>query len=410
MGPGHNNTWSESGIIESFPEGGPTVLWRTPIGSGYSGPAVAGGKVVVTDFVTEGDFTQSNFERQELPGIERVTCLDENDGSVQWQHENKVTYSISYPAGPRCTPVIEENHVYTLGAEGHLICFRIEDGTIVWERELKQDYQTPSALWGYAAHPLIDADHLITLAGGDGSHVIALNKKTGAEVWRSLSAKEQGYSPPVIIDAGGRRQLIVTSPEFVASVNPATGEKFWSVDYEATSGSIIMTPIQIGEFLFVGGYSNKSLLLKLATDQPGAEVVWTNKARDASSPVNVQPFVDTTSGVMYGMHQNGQMRATRFPEGKLLWETSQPVSERPSGNETAFIVRQADRFWLFNDSGELVIARMTPAGYEEIDRAKVIEPTNKAFNRPVVWSMPAFANQHAYIRNDKEIISVDLSK
>jgi outer membrane protein assembly factor BamB len=410
MGPNRDNTWEDNGIIDSFPEGGPGILWRTPIGSGYSGPAVASGKVVITDLQTDGDFTQSNFERNKLSGTERVLCLDEKDGHLLWKHETPVTYAISYPAGPRCTAVIDEDLVYTLGAEGHLICFRLDSGDVVWERELKSDYKTTSALWGYAGHPLIDGNHLITLAGGEGSHVVALDKKTGEEVWRSLTAKEQGYSPPVIISAAGLRQLVVTSPQFVAAVDPESGKELWSVDYEATSGSIIMTPIQIGDYLYAGGYSNKSLLLKLGSDKPSAEIVWSNKARDAISPVNVQPFLDQENSIMFGMHQNGQMRATQFPEGTLLWETPKPASERPNGNETAFIVRHGDRFWLFNDSGELVIARMTAKGYEEIDRARVIEPTNKAFNRPVVWSMPAFANRHAYIRNDKEIICVDLAR
>lgn len=100
------------------------------------------------------------------------------------------------------------------------------------------------------------------------------------------------------------------------------------------------------------------------------------------------------------------------PNGSVLWATSKPVSERRTSNGTAFIVRQGDtdRYWLFNDSGELIIAKMTVSGYEEIDRVKVIEPTNNGFNRPVVWSMPAYATKRVYIRNDKEIICLDLAK
>jgi hypothetical protein len=96
-----------------------------------------------------------------------------------------------------------------------------------------------------------------------------------------------------------------------------------------------------------------------------------------------------------------------------LWDTSEPVSERPVGTGTAFIVRQGDtgdRYWLFNDSGDLIIARLTPAGYEELDRTHLIEPTNIAFGRDVVWCMPAFANRHMYVRNDNECIAVDLSQ
>jgi hypothetical protein len=171
-----------------------------------------------------------------------------------------------------------------------------------------------------------------------------------------------------------------------------------------------MAPIQVGDYLYVAGYSKKSMLLKLGKDKPTAEVVWKDKARDVPSPVNVQPYLDKENKILYGVDQNGDMRATKLPEGKLIWASAQPISARRTGNGTAFIVKQADRFWLFNENGELIIAKMTADGYQEIDRAKVIKPTNRAFNRPVVWSMPAFANRRAYIRNDEEIICLDLGK
>src|SRR5690606_25611020 len=112
---------------------------------------------------------------------------------------------------------------------------------------------------------------------------------------------------------------------------------------------------------------------------------------------------------MYGFDESGSLMAVAIPSGERLWETPSPVSDRPASNATAFIVRQQDRYWLFNDSGEILIARLSPDGYEELDRAKVIEPTNVAFGRDVVWCMPAFANKKMFVRNDEEIIAVDLS-
>ncbi len=408
MGPGRDNIWTESGIIEKFPDGGPKVLWRTPVAGGYSGPAVAGGRVYVTDYLTSDNVKVDNFQRGEFSGMERVWCLDEATGKELWKKEYPVKYSISYPAGPRCTPLVHEGMVYTLGAEGHLYCFDAENGNVVWSKELKDVYSTKAALWGYAAHPLIDGDKLITLAGGEGSHVVALNRKDGSEIWRSSSAQEQGYSPPLLIEAGGVRQLILARPDAVSSVNPDDGTEYWSVPYEATSGSIIMTPVRIDNWLYVAGYSRKSLLLKLATDQPTAEEVWRDRGRDAISPVNIQPIA--VEDIIYGMNEDGNMCALKIPSGDRLWSTPAPVSERPAGSGSAFIVRQEDRFWLFNENGELLIAKMNAEGYQEIDRAKVIEPSNLAFGREVVWSMPAWANRHAYIRNDNEIICVDLAK
>jgi outer membrane protein assembly factor BamB len=407
MGPGRDNVWRENGLIDSFPEGGPPILWRAKVAGGYAGPAVVEGKVFVTDYVTEGDVKVPNWDRQEFTGNERVICLDEATGQELWKHEYPVKYSISYPAGPRCTPSVHDGKVYTLGAEGNLCCLDAESGEEVWSKDLKSQYHTKAAIWGYAGSPLVDGDRLISVVGGAGTHAAAFDLQTGEEIWRALTSPEQGYSPPTIIEAGGVRQLILLRPNAVTSVNPRTGEEYWSVPSEATSNSVIMSPVRSGEYLYVGGFNNQSLVVKLAADKPAAEVVWGNKSRHGISPINVQPIV--VADTMYGFDQNGQLMAVALPGGERLWETSEPVSERPVNSGTAFIVRQDDRFWLFNERGEILIAKLSPEAYEEVGRAKVIEPTNNAFNRDVVWCMPAFANRHMYVRNDQECIAVDLS-
>ena len=409
MGPQRDNVWREEGLIDRFPKEGPKVLWRTPIENGYAGPSVAQGKVFVSDFATDANVKVDNFARKKFAGTERFFCLDEATGKVLWKTEHAVTYSISYPAGPRCTPTVDGERVYFLGGEGKLSCIEIASGKVVWSKELKTEYKTTSALWGYAAHPLIDGNKLITLVGGEGSHVVAFDKLTGKEIWKSLTSKEQGYSPPTIIEAGGARQLILLRTNGVTSVDPETGKEYWSLPYKATSGCIIMSPIKLGDYLYAAGYSSQSLLVKLDNSKPAATEEWRNKARSAISPVNVQPFAD--ADVIYGMDQDGAMMALEIPSGERLWESNIAINgKRTTGSETAFIIRQADRYWLFNELGDLIIAKMNRDGYEELDRAHVIEPTNNAEGRKVVWSMPAFANRHAYIRNDQEIICLDLSK
>jgi outer membrane protein assembly factor BamB len=278
---------------------------------------------------------------------------------------------------------------------------------VIWKKQLREEYDTKSDIWGYAAHPLIYQDKLITLAGGEGSHVVAFDKDSGAELWRSSTGTSQGYSPPTLIESGGKTQLILAKPNSVSAIDPNDGKEYWSVPYQATSGSIIMSPVKIGDFLYIGGFNKQSLLLKLRADTPAVEEVWRNKEKSALSPVNVQPIA--IGDVLYGVDQDGQMVALKIPSGERLWSSAVSMGKRPQQSGTAFIVRQGDRFWLFNELGELIIARLTESGYEELDRTKVIEPTNVAFGREVVWSMPAFCNRHAYIRNDKEIICVDLS-
>ena len=140
MGPKRDNVWRETGIVEKFPEGGPKILWRQEIGGGYAGPAVANGKVVITDYVSESDVKVDNFARKEFTGEERVHCLDEATGKILWTHKYPVKYTISYPAGPRCTPNFDGDRVYVLGAEGDLFCFNVADGAVVWSKDLKKAY------------------------------------------------------------------------------------------------------------------------------------------------------------------------------------------------------------------------------------------------------------------------------
>src|SRR5262249_15098833 len=149
-------------------EGGPKVLWRVGIAGGYAGPAVANGKVYVTDFSTSTDVRKASDpqKRPKLTGKERVHCLDARTGKEIWKHEYDCTYGISSPAGPRCTPTVDGGRVYTLGAVGNLVCLDADKGSVIWSKDLPKEYKTPTPMWGFAGHPLVDGKKLICLVGG----------------------------------------------------------------------------------------------------------------------------------------------------------------------------------------------------------------------------------------------------
>ena len=161
MGANRDNVWNVSKPPQSFAPGSLKASWTAPVAGGYAGPAVVGNRLFVTDLVTKENVKVDNFGRRSFDGTERVLCLDSKTGKEVWKHEYPVTYSMSYPAGPRCTPTVDGERVYTLGAEGDLFCFDAAKGTVIWSLNLREQYKTKSALWGYAAHPLIDGDHLI---------------------------------------------------------------------------------------------------------------------------------------------------------------------------------------------------------------------------------------------------------
>jgi outer membrane protein assembly factor BamB len=407
MGPERDNVWREEGIVGQMPVGGPKVAWRAPVAGGYAGPAVADGRVFVTDYVTDENVNVANFERKESSGVERVLCLDEATGKELWKFEYPVKYTISYPCGPRCTPAVADGKVYTLGSEGTLYAFDAKTGNVLWSHDFNKEYGAKTALWGYSGHPLVDGNKLICIVGGEGSFVVAFDKDSGKETWKALNSPDQGYSPPAILEIAGQRQLVLLRPDAVTALVPDTGEEIWSVPYESDNGLVVMTPVVWNDYMFVGGYSDKNMLIKLAADGKSAEMVWNQNALRALSPINVQPALD--GDVLYGFDQNGRLYGIQLPDGDRLWNTSEPLAERPPRSGTAFIIRQGDRYWLFTENGDLILANLSPEGYKELGRAHVLDPTGDAFGRSVVWCSPAFANRRMYVRNDKECIVVDLA-
>ncbi len=413
LGPQRDGVWRETGLIEKVPTDGPRVRWRTPIGGGYAGPAVAKGRVYVADRqLAEGASNPSNpFARGEIPGVKRVLCLNEADGKLLWKHEYDCAYTVSYPAGPRATPVVQEGKVYTLGAVGHLVCLDAEKGTEIWSHELTKDYNVKTPLWGFAGHPLIEGKKLICLVGGDGSVAVAFDKDTGKELWRALSAKEPGYCPPMVYEFNGKRQLILWHPEAVSGLDPESGRVYWSYPHpEIRSGMTIPSPRKHGDRLFLTSFYNGSLMLRIDSDKPS--LVWQSKKisekdTDGLHSVMCTPFLE--DGYIYSSCSYGQFRCLKADTGDRLWETFEPTTGKSERWGNAFLVKNGNRYFLFNEKGDLIIAKLTPEKYEETSRAHLLDPSNSDPGRPVVWSHPAFANKSVYARNDKEIVCADLA-
>ena len=242
---------------------------------------------------------------------------------------------------------------------------------------------------------------------------MAFDKDTGKELWRALGPSEPGYSSPVIIEAGGKRQLIIWQPEGASSLDPETGRLFWNIPFKSRMGLSVATPRLLGNRMFFTSFYNGALMLQLGEKEPSATTLWqTTKGNDRETThlnaIIPTPFLE--EGYIYGICSYGQLRCLKADTGERAWETFKATTGGESvrwGN--AFIVKNGDRFFLFNEKGDLIIVRLSPSGYEEISRAHLIDPINKDPGRPVVWSHPAFANRRIYLRNDREILCADLS-
>jgi outer membrane protein assembly factor BamB len=362
--------------------------------------------------------------RQQVKSSERVLCFNAKTGEQVWKHEYLCAYQISYPYGPRCTPTVSGGKVYTLGAMGDLYCLDAKSGTVLWSKNFPKDCGAKVPTWGFCGHPLVYKNLLICVVGGEDATVMAFDKDSGAGKWKALNSRDTGYSPPTLIHAGGVDQVVIWHSRALNGLDPLTGTTYWTVDLEPLFGMSIMAPRQAGDRLFAAGIGGAGVVLKLDRDKPAVSVVWQEvadkdmnrkpKARGVY-PVNMTPLIE--NGTIYGVDQPGMLRAVELETGKKLWFTHKPVIGREeeedykgAGSGTAFIVKNGDRCFLFAETGELVIAKLSPKGYEEVSRAKLVDPTGAVYARKVVWTHPAFANKCVFVRNDKELACFSLAE
>ena len=414
-GAGRVGVWSETGIVDELPAE-LNVKWRVPVNSGFSGPAVVDGRVFITDWAEDP-------ESRTMDGTERAIALDEETGEILWIREWPTSYRmlmISYAIGPRATPTVDGDRVYVVGAAGDLFCLDVETGAVIWERHYIAEFDSFVPTWGVASSPIVDGDRLISVVGAEpGGVVVAFDKRTGEEVWRALDVVgEMGYGQPIIIEAGGARQLIVWHAGALASLDPATGELYWEEKWEAGSGMSVATPVHSGNYLLVTQFYRGSLMMRLDQDRPTASLLWKGQSRsempdetDGLHALITTPLIEGDH--IYGVGSYGELRGLNARTGERLWMSDQMVAQ--ARWSSAFMVKQGDRYFVVNDDGFLIIARFTPEGYMEGGRTRLIEATSdsgygprKAFDRKVNWSHPAYANQHIVHRNDNEIIRASL--
>ena len=425
--------WTETGILEEFPEEGLKETWRVPVKAGYSGPAVADGRVFVLDYV--------ETEPRTMDGTERLLVLDEATGEELWSHEWATTYRMlmfTYATGPRATPTVDGDHVYVTGSPGRIFCFDVETGDVLWEKDTVAEYDTNIPIWGTSSAPLVDGDLVIFLVGGEpDALVMAFDKRTGDEAWRAIESRtEMGYHQPSIIEAGGVRQLIVWHPRGLSSLDPQTGELYWEEPFDGRANMTIADAVRSGSYLFVSGFYSGSMMMRLDLDRPGATPIWKNLSSRVFDDDGVEVAEETglhsvmttplvVGDYIYGIGSHGQVRGLLAESGERVWEAEGLTTRNRWGS--AYFVQHEDRYFVYNENGELIIARFNPDGYVELDRTHLLEPTSQSgyggsrvgtrrrathgnSNRLVVWAHPAYANKHIIVRNDEEIVRYSLDE
>lgn len=393
-GPRRDGTWREEGIVETFPVEGINILWRAPVGWGYSSPVVAEGRVFVTD-----------SELEQPRARERVVCFDASSGKKLWAY----AYDVTYPAwaftpdqsgGPCATPVVADGKVYVVGGNGDVLCLSTAMGELVWRKELGKDYEISTL--HCRGSPLIDHDRLIVFAGGKpNACVIALERSSGRELWKALD-EAVSNSSPVIVRAAGKNQLIVWTGESVSALDPVTGATYWREPMTTSNNDAIATPVSDNDRLLISG-----LMFRLDPDKLTASVIWPEN-RALSHRILSNTSTPMLAGdLVFSATTQGDLVCLDARTGKEIWRTDK-ITDR-KGGASIHLTAHGDAVFLYTDRGELIRARLTRAGYEEISRTRVIEPVFSFGGRKLTWSPPAYAGARIFVRDEREIVCASLA-
>jgi outer membrane protein assembly factor BamB len=287
-----------------------------------------------------------------------------------------------------------------IGGNGHVHCLEARTGKPLWEKRLDRDVEIKPQ--SCRPSPLIEGNLLILLTGGKpGACVVALEKNSGKEVWRALD-ESVSNSSPIVITAAGKRQLIVWTGESVTSLAPTTGEVQWRERLITNTNYSTATPVSENNALAISGF-----MLQLRGDAALATPVWPkSRAVDRRVLSNTStPLVK--GGHLYSAKSDGELVCLDARTGEQVWLTGE-VTGLKSG-ASIHLTTNGDAVWLFTDEGNLIHARLTPNGYEELGRAHLLEPTSPFFGKLMAWVPPAYANRHVLGRNDKEIVCASLA-
>lgn len=376
-GPNRDDVSKETGLLKSWPEGGPKQLWVFKgAGLGYSGYSISGDRL---------------FTMGIRNGGEELIAVNTKEGKELWSARIGSILKNNWGDGPRGTPTVDGGFVYALGGQGTLICASAADGKIAWQKTM-QEFGGETPGWGYTESVLVDGNRVVCTPGGRDGAIVALDKKTGATLWQSKEFTDGAqYSSIIAENLNGTRQYIQLTMQHVVGLNAADGKVLWSVDFPGKT-AVIPTPIfQDGQVYVTAGYGVGCLSFKVGAGN-AIEKLYENKVMK-----NHHGGAILVNGHVYGHSDGAGWTCQNFKTGEEVW------SEKSALGKGAVAYADGRLYCLAENNGTVVLAEASPKGWKEHGRFKLEPQTTQRNPQGRIWTHPVIVDGRLFLR-DQELL------
>ena len=385
LGPQRNGTSAEKNLINSWPADGPKIAWRTPLGVSMSGVAVANG-AACTMFQDE----TSQF----------VVCLNAADGKERWRTPVSPMFENAMGHGPRATPTVADGHVFAFTGEGILAALKLDDGKLLWSVDVPKFLKGKPNEYGVSCSPLVTDGVVVVHSGTSSAAVAAFKIADGKLAWQAGKGNA-GYSSPVLMTLGEQTQIVSLTAAGAMGIEPTTGKQLWTFPYPTEYDCNTASPVQLDDqhILISAGENHGSAILALNAGKNGAtaESVWSSFGNDSQLRAEWQTPV-IHDGHLYGLDNQGSagpitnLVCVRLKDHKTMWQKNRFGKSN--------LILADGKLFLTTMEGEVVIVEASPKEFHELGRATIMETTRQA---------PALANGHLFVRDDKDVICIDVT-
>jgi outer membrane protein assembly factor BamB len=384
QGADRTNVSTETGLLKDWPKDGPPLAWMVKgMGSGYSTPSIAAGRI----------FLMGNRDDDEC-----VIALRESDGGLLWTKRIAQAGEASGFQGPRSTPTIVGDVLYALGVKGDLACLKVESGEIVWQTSLPKEFKGAGGGWGYCESPLVDGDKLIATPGGHEATIVALNRHDGNPIWKSKvpQGDSADYASAIIAEVGGKRQYIQFLKGGVVGVAADDGAFLWRYNGPANDIANCSTPLfHDGEVFAASSYGKGGGLAKISgegTSFTAKQVYFTKEMKNHhGGMVRVGEYV-------YGSNE-GLLTCLNWKTGEVKWEDRKP-------GKGSITCADGRLYYRNEGNGAVTLVEATPEKY--IERGQLKKQPERSDKNP--WPHPVIANGRLYLRDQGVLLCYDIKE